>query len=99
VSEEKHRTAADIPLPGGDFRMFITRLSFQGMLCLGLMENPVTGVRQVNLPQARMILDDLIMLQERTTGNLSGDEDGHLRKVVSDMQVMFAKVETTAGSN
>ncbi len=99
MSEEKHRTAADIPLPGGDFRMFITRLSFQGMLCLGLMENPVTGVRQVNLPQARMILDDLIMLQERTTGNLSGDEDGHLRKVVSDMQVMFAKVETTAGSN
>ena len=99
MSEEQHKTAADMPLPGGEFRMFVTRLSFQGMLCLGLMENPVTGARQVNLPQAQMILDDLIMLQERTTGNLSGDEDSHLRKVVSDLQVMFAKVETTAASN
>ncbi len=93
MSEQLQQTAEDIPLPGGDFRLFVTRLSFQGMLCLGLMENPVTGTKQINLPQARMILDDLVMLQERTTGNLSGDENGHLRKVVSDLQHMLAKAE------
>ena len=93
MSEQQQQTAEDIPLPGGDFRLFVTRLSFQGMLCLGLMENPVTRTRQVNLPQARMILDDLVMLQERTTGNLSADEDSHLRKVVSDLQHMLAKAE------
>lgn len=98
MTEEQPKTAADLPLPGGDFRLFVTRLSFQGMLCLGLMENPVTGSRQVNLTQARMILDDLIMLQERTMGNLDEDEDVHLRKVVSDLEHMLAKVEKTAGA-
>ena len=94
MSKEEQMTAEEMPLPGGDFRLFVTRLSFQGMLCLGLMENPVTRAKQVNLTQARMILDDLVMLQERTTGNLSGDEDSHLRKVVSDLQHMLAKVES-----
>ena len=94
MSQEKQLTAEEMSLPGGDFRMFVTRLSFQGMLCLGLMENPVTGAKQVNLTQARMILEDLIMLQERTTGNLSGDEDSHLRKVASDLQHMLTKVES-----
>jgi hypothetical protein len=94
MSEE--RTAADVPLPGGDFRMFITRLSFQGMLSLGLLENPVTGTRQVNEPGARMIVDDLRMLQEATRGNLTPDESGHLDKVVSDLTYALGKLSQGA---
>ncbi len=86
------RTAADMPLPGGDFRMFVTRLSFQAMLSLGLLENPLTESRQVNLPQARLILDDLRMLLEKTRGNLDGDERAHLEKVVADLGAMYEKV-------
>ncbi len=88
------RKAEDIPLPGGDFRLFVTRLSYQGMLCLGVMENPVTKTRQVNLDQARMVLDDLIMLQERTTGNLDADEAAHMHKIVSDLSHLFEQVQT-----
>lgn len=79
-------TAEDLPLPGGDFRMFLTRMGIQGMLSLGLIENPVTGRTQANLGQARMILDDLRMLREKTAGNLSGDEADALDKVIGDLQ-------------
>ena len=89
---EGERTAADLPLPGGDFRMFVTRLSFQGMLSLGLLENPVTGTKQVNAGQARMILDDLTMLRDKTAGNLDADEQSHIDKVVGDLGRMFEKV-------
>ena len=37
------RTAADVPLPGGDFRLFVTRLSLQAMMSLGMLENPLTS--------------------------------------------------------
>ena len=86
------RTAADMPLPGGDFRLLVTRMSIQGMLFLGLLENPVTGTKQVNLAQARMVLDDLEMLREKTIGNLEPDERAHLDKVVSDMRTLVEKV-------
>lgn len=98
MSEEQEaapRTAADMPLPGGDFRMFITRLSFQGMLFLGLLENPVTGTRKVDLDQARMIIADLAMLLERTQGNLDAEEEEHLRKIVGDLGHMLQQVEGT----
>ena len=88
-----------MPLPGGDFRLFITRLSFQGMLSLGLLENPVTGTKTVNIEQGRMVLADLTMLLERTMGNLDGEEEEHLRKIVSDLGHMLEKVEGTTQSS
>lgn len=97
-TESSEQKAEDVPLPGGDFRLFITRLSYQGMLCLGVMENPVTKTRQVNLDQARMVLDDLIMLQERTSGNLDSDEAAHMQKIVVDLSHLYERVQSQSPS-
>ncbi|MDP6740645.1 MAG: DUF1844 domain-containing protein [Planctomycetota bacterium] len=94
LTSSSQQKAEDLPLPGGDFRLFITRLSYQGMLCLGVMENPVTKTRQVNLDQARMVLDDLIMLQERTSGNLDSDEAAHMHKIVGDLSHLYEQVQS-----
>jgi len=90
--EEWRGTAADLPLPGGDFRLFVTRLSFQGMISLGLLENPVTGRKDLHLSQARMVIADLAMLLEKTAGNLDPDEQAHLEKVVGDLSLMLERV-------
>ncbi len=82
----ERRTAADVPLPGGDFRLFVTRLSFQAMLSLGLIENPLTGTKQVNAASARMIVDDLLMLVEKTRGNLEPDEEAYIEKIAGDLE-------------
>lgn len=95
MTDDTVRTAEDIPLQGGDFRMFVTRLSFQGLLSCGVLENPVTNSRQVNMPNAYLVLGDLEMLQTKTSGNLDGEEKAHLDKVVSDLQTIIAKVEAT----
>jgi hypothetical protein len=83
------RPADDIPLPGGNFRLFIQRLGYQGLMTLGLIENPVTGTREPHLENARMLIDDLLMLQEKTRGNLDGDEEEHLRKLIGDLERAF----------
>lgn len=87
------RRADEVPLPGGDFRLFLTRLAYQGMLACGLIENPLTGKKGVNAASARMILDDVGMLVEKTEGNLSLDEREHLEKVHSDLTRLVAGVE------
>jgi hypothetical protein len=86
MSGEELRRASDVPLPGGDFRLFVTRLSFQAMIALGLIENPVTRTKQVNADSARMLVEDLEMLRAKTEGNLDGDESAYLEKILSDLR-------------
>ncbi len=93
------QSAEQIPLPGGNFRLFITRLSYQGLMSLGMLENPVTGTKAVILDNARMIIDDLQMLQDKTSGNLDPDEKEHLDKLVSDLEHAFAEVEKQAAES
>ena len=89
---EETRTAEDLPLPGGEFRLLVTRLSFQGLMSCGVLENPVTRDKQVNVASARMILDDLRMLRKKTSGNLDADEKGHLDKVIGDLEQVYARI-------
>ena len=86
------RRASDVPLPGGNFRLLVARLSFQAMICLGILENPVTKTKEANRGNARMLVDDLVMLREKTKGNLDPDEAAHLDKVIGDLQMALAKI-------
>ncbi len=91
--ESAPRSAQDVPLPGGDFSLFITRLGVQALLTLGRIVNPVTGQAQRNLAQARMLRDDLAMLLHKTDGNLDRVEEEHLRKVLSDLDHQLEAAE------
>ena len=86
------QTAADMPLPGGDFMLFITRLSIQGFLACGALENPLTKSKQVNPAGARMVLEDLKMLRDKTSGNLGADEGNSLNKAIEDLGVWVDKL-------
>jgi hypothetical protein len=82
---ESARKASDLPLPGGNFHLFVSRLSIQAMISLGILENPLTKRKDVHPGNARMLVDDLRMLREKTDGNLDGDERAHLDKVIGDL--------------
>lgn len=91
---ETQRRAEELPLPGGDFRLFVTRLSLQTMISMGVLENPITRTRQVNVESARMLLDDLEMLREKTLGNLDQDEAAHIDKAIRDLRGAFARLDS-----
>lgn len=90
------RTAADVPLPGGNFRLFVQRLGLIGLQSLGLIENPLTRSQNVNLANARMTLDDLLMLREKTDGNLEPDESAHLDKLIGDLEHAYRSIAAAA---
>lgn len=90
MSELEDQAGQDAP-PGGDFKLFVTRLSFQGMISLGVLENPITQRKEKNLPNARMLLDDLVMLREKTEGNLDPEEQEFIDQVIANFSAVFAK--------
>ena len=85
-THETERSASDVPLPGGDFRLFVQKLGYQALIALGVLDNPVTGERTANPEGARTVLDDLAMLAEKTRGNLDEFESEHLFKVIRDLR-------------
>lgn len=72
-------------LPGGSFRLLVQKLAYQAMMGLGVLENPLTREHNLNLDQARMVIDDLRMLRDKTTGNLDAEELEHLEGVLSEL--------------
>jgi len=67
----------------------------QAAMFLGRMPNPQSGEPQVNLEYARLFIDQLEMLQEKTKGNLSKEETQVLSGVLSDLRLAF--VQASAG--
>ena len=74
------QAAGEMPLPGGDFRLFVSKLGFQALIALGLVDNPLTKKQERNLGHAKMVIDDLRMIRDKTKGNLDRDEEAHLSK-------------------
>src|ERR1051326_4182219 len=61
-------------------------------LFLGQIPNPKTGQGEVNLELAKMFIDQLAMIQEKTRGNLSNDEATVLKNTLSNLQMIYAEV-------
>ena len=91
------RTAADVPLPGGSFLLFVQKLGYQALITLGVVENPLTKSREPNLAHAQSVIDDLMMLRDKTRGNLSADEDRHLQQIVGELQRHFVQLRQQSG--
>ena len=77
---------------GADFSFFIGSLAMQASISLGHMAHPVTKKVEQNLAHARLIIDTLAMLKEKTAGNLTTDEDSLLDKLLYELKQQYAKV-------
>jgi hypothetical protein len=53
------------------------------------MPDPSTGKKEVNLPAVQQTIDMLIMLREKTKGNLKEDEKKLLEQLVYELQVKY----------
>ncbi len=78
------------------FIEFVMMQAQQAALFLGQIPNPQTGQPEINLEVARMFIDQLAMIQEKTRGNLTTDENTLLRNTLSSLQMAF--VEASQGS-
>src|ERR1700755_1988986 len=74
------------------FIEFVMMQAQNAALFLGQIPNPQTGQGEVNLELARMFIDQLAMIQEKTRGNLSQEEATVLRNAISNLQMAFVEV-------
>ena len=74
------------------FIEFVMMQAQNAALFLGQIPNPQTGKGEVNLEVAKMFIDQLAMIQEKTRGNLSNEESTVLRNALSNLQLAYVEV-------
>jgi Domain of unknown function (DUF1844) len=79
------------------FIEFVMMQAQNAALFLGQIPNPQTGKGEVNLELAKMFIDQLAMIQEKTRGNLTNEETAVLRNTLSNLQMAFVEVSQQSG--
>jgi hypothetical protein len=74
------------------FIEFVVMHAQNAALFLGQIPNPKTGQGEVNLDLARMFIDQLAMIQEKTRGNLTSEEAKVLTNALSNLQMAYVEV-------
>ena len=81
----------DYALPQIDFSTFVLSLNSSVLVQLGLIEDPATGQKSKNLPMAKQTIDLLSMLEEKTKGNLSEQEENILKNLLYELRMLYVK--------
>jgi hypothetical protein len=80
------------------FIEFVVMHAQNAALFLGQIPNPRTGEAEVNLDLARMFIDQLAMIQEKTRGNLTNEEAKVLSNALSNLQMAYVEASGSARS-
>ena len=82
-----------LQLPEINFPTFIVSLNASALLHLGAIEDPTTGKIEKNLPMAKQTIDILSMLQQKTAGNLTKEEENLLKNLLYELRIMYVKAK------
>jgi hypothetical protein len=93
--QAKAKEPRDDQLPEVDFQMFVLSLNHSALVHLGDAPNPSDDSVEVNLSLARQTIDLLALMQEKTRGNLSGDEERLLDQALYDLRMRYLEVSKT----
>lgn len=78
-------------LPEVNFPTFVMSLNVSALYHLGAIEDPETKQKNKNLPMAKQTIDILSMLEEKTKGNLTEDEQNLLKNILYDLRIIYVK--------
>jgi hypothetical protein len=81
-------------LPTIDFATFIISMSHSALIQLGQAAHPDTGTVESNLSLARQTIDLLGLLEDKTKGNLTGDEERLLTQILYDLRMRCVELES-----
>jgi hypothetical protein len=81
-----------------DFYTFCLSLGSSAFMHLGDAPHPESGEPTMNLPLAQQTIDILAMLQEKTKGNLTAEEESFLDNLIVDLKLRYVSKSSGKGS-
>jgi hypothetical protein len=92
TSEPPRRDVPDV-----DFSTFIAMLANNVMMFLGQIPDPVSQQRRRDLQQAKHTIDMLLMLRDKTRGNLTAEETQLMQELLPQLQMAYVAASRQVG--
>ncbi len=100
VAREKGMPPAPEPTPetksGLSFSAFLTSLGYQTLMHLGEVPHPETQERSQDLEAAKETIDLLMMLDAKTKGNRTPEENKLIENLLSQLQMKFVEKSSSS---
>jgi hypothetical protein len=79
------------------FAAFLWSLSEQALAALGEAPDPVSGQVSRDLTMAQQMIDIIIMLRDKTRGNLDPHEQALIKEILSGLQMKYVELARQPG--
>ncbi len=73
------------------FSLLVMSLASSASMALGLAPEPHTGEFHKDLPMAKFNIDLILMLKEKSKGNLTEEENRFISSVLQDLQLKYVQ--------
>lgn len=95
---DRRRTMKDKATnPDSPFTNFIEPLIAQAYMSLGMLRSPYQPQAKIDPGAARQMIDILTLLQEKTAGNLTPDEDDFLQTHLAELKLAYVQRTKSVG--
>ena len=91
MKDQEGQGTGETRLPEVSFSTFILSLNASALVHLGILEDPGTGQKAKNLALGKQTIDILALLEEKTRGNLTVEEDGLLKNLLYDLRLVYVR--------
>lgn len=85
--------ASTVPdkLPPPSFSLLVATFGSQAMIALGQVPNPLDNKTEVRLDLAKHAIDMLVIIEQKTKGNLAADEAAMLEAVLHQLRMAYVE--------
>lgn len=91
AADRRRSVAEKAASPGTPFANFIEPLIAQAYMSLGMLPNPYAPQTKPDVAAAKQMIDILTLLQGKTAGNLTPDEDDFLSTHIGELKLAYVK--------
>lgn len=91
TSKRARAAQTGFPPVQASFATLITELAMQASLFLGEIPDPDTNEPVEDLNRARYLIDELGVLEQKTAGNLTPDEERALKNILYELRMKYVK--------
>jgi hypothetical protein len=81
------------PLPPPTLAVLVNSLGIQAMVVMGMIPNPVSGKPEVDLDEAKHLIDTIAMLEEKTEGNRTPEETRAIGDLLHELRMSYLAVQ------
>lgn len=96
---ESTASSGDESIPPASFAMLVNSLATQAMASMGQLPGEDGQPLPINLDFARHFIDSLAVLEEKTKGNLTEEEAGHLGEALHQLRMLFVTIRSQHGAS